>query len=69
MSRTIIDENEGYGVSVVTFWMGEGEGVQITTSNDYIQMSRKKAIKFLETTLKRLKKDIKAEQWITGDMI
>ena len=62
MGRNIIDENEGFGLSINTFWMGKQEGVQFTMSNDYVQMSRKKAIKFFETVLNQLKKQIREDE-------
>ena len=62
MSRNIIDENEGFGLSINTFWMGNQEGVQFTMSNDYIQMTRKQAIEFLLLAVKRLKQQIREDK-------
>jgi len=62
MSRNIIDENEGFGLSINTFWMGNQEGVQFTMPNDYIQMTRKQAIEFLLLVLKRLKQQIREDK-------
>jgi hypothetical protein len=58
MTRNIIDCEEGYGISVNTFWMGDKEGVQLTSQTDkgYVQMSREKAIEFFKKGLNRLKK-------------
>lgn len=62
MTREIIEQGNYGNISVVTFWMGKEEGVQITIGNKYVQMPREKAIKFLKEALKELEKQIKEDK-------
>lgn len=63
MSRQIIDEEDGFGILVNTFWRGNREGVQITPMSDgYTQMNRDEAVKFFRTAARRLNNQIKKDE-------
>ena len=63
MGRQIIDYEKfkGLKIAVNTFWMGDKEGVQITTEKDYIQMGRDDAIIFFKKILDKLHHQIKSD--------
>lgn len=65
MTRKIIDYEDKFPLLVSTYWMGSGEGVQVTEANGkegYVQMTREEAINFFETALKRLKEQIEKDK-------
>lgn len=66
MSRKLIDENEGFPLSVNTFAGGErGECVQITElggQEGYVTMEREEAIRFFRMALEQLEDQVKKDK-------
>jgi len=55
VTRKIIDMEDGFEVSISTFWKGTEEGVQITDKKRYVQLSRREAIRVFEIALQKLR--------------
>ena len=60
MTRQIIENKKfkNIDISVITFWKGDKEGVQITIGDKYVHMNREDGILFFKTALNKLKKQV-----------